>query len=74
MQTTSTVPGNDTAAYLAAVAIAERYALHSFFDQHVLEDCDAGYVTIDEGDYGSLPGPIIDRIVHTVHGAMSDEF
>lgn len=74
MQITSTIAGNDTAAYLAAVAIAERCALHSFFDQHVLEDSDTGYITIDEGDYGPLPGPIIDRIVHTVHGTMSDEF
>ncbi|MAM37748.1 MAG: hypothetical protein U9R64_17640 [Pseudomonadota bacterium] len=73
MQITSTIAGNDTAAYLAAVACAERRALHSFFDQHVLQDEDSGYVTIDEGDYGALPMPIIDRIVYTVPGGMSDE-
>lgn len=74
MQITSTITGNDTAAYLAAVAFTERRALHSFFDQHVVEDAGAGYITIDEGDYGVLPVSMIDRIIHTVHGAMSEEF
>ena len=74
MQITSTAAQNDAAAYLAAVACAERRALHSFFDQHVLEDGEAGYITIDEGDYGALPMPMIDRIVYSVPGAMSDEF
>ncbi|MDT7533055.1 hypothetical protein OVY48_06340 [Sphingobium sp. SA2] len=73
MQTTSTVAGTDTAAYLAAVACAERRALHSFFDQHVIEDEDIGYFTIDEADYGALPTTLIDRIVYTTPGRMDDE-
>lgn len=73
MQITSTVAGTNTAAYLAAVACAERRALHSFFDQHVIEDEDIGYFTIDEGDYGALPMTLIDRVVHTVPGGMDDE-
>ena len=74
MQITSTFAGTDTAAYLSAVAFAERRALHSYFDQHVIEDHEAGYITIDEGDYGALPTRLVDRVVHTVRGGMLDEF
>ena len=62
------------AAYFAAVASAERRALHSYFDQHVVADDEAGYITIDEGDYGALPMTIIDRIVHSVPGGLLDEY
>jgi hypothetical protein len=74
MQISPTSAHNDTAAYLAALAYAERRALHSFFDQHVIEDETRGYIAIDEGDYGALPMALIDRVVHTVPGGMSDEF
>lgn len=74
MQTISQIAIADTAAYLAAVACAEQRALHSYFDQHVIEDQDAGYLAIDEGDYNALAPALIDRIVHTVPGAMHDEF
>jgi len=74
MQTISTAAHADTARYLAAVAFAERRALHSFFDQHVIEDDAEGYIAIDEGDYDALPMTLIDRVVHTVPGRMSDEF
>ncbi len=74
MQTISTVAVADTGAYLAALACAEGRALHSFFDQHVVEDEAGSYLAIDEGDYGALPMRIIDRIVHTIPGAMSDEW
>ncbi len=73
MQITSTNAGSDTAAYLTAIACAERRALHSFFDQHVIEDEDIGYITIDEGDYGAPPTQLIDRVVYTVPGKMDDE-
>src|SRR3546814_7391860 len=43
----------DNAAYFAAVACAERRALHSYFDQHVIQDDELGYLAIDEGDYGA---------------------
>ena len=69
----STAAAAETQTYLAAIACAERRALHSFFDQHVLEDDEAGYIAIDEGDYGALPMAVIDRIVHTVPGAMNDD-
>ena len=74
MQIISSYAGSDTAAYLAAVACAERRAFHSFFDQHVIEDDDIGYISIDEGDYGALPTQLIDRVVYTVTGRMADEY
>ncbi|MDO7836889.1 hypothetical protein Q4610_17725 [Sphingobium sp. HBC34] len=74
MQIISTFIANEQTAYLAAVACAERRALHSFFDQHVIEDDIDGFIAIDEGDYDALPMGIIDRVVHTVPGGMSDEF
>lgn len=60
--------------YFAALAVAERRALHSFFDQHIIEDRKLGYVALDEGDYNALPAHLVASVVHTVHGAMSDEF
>jgi hypothetical protein len=60
--------------YFAALAVAERRALHSFFDQHIVEDQKLGYFALDEGDYNALPAHLAARVVHTVHGAMSDEF
>ncbi|KEQ53743.1 hypothetical protein [Sphingobium chlorophenolicum] len=74
MQIISTAAHADAAAYLAALAFAERRALHSFFDQHIIEEEDGRYVAIDEGDYDALPMRLIDRVVHTVPGRMSDEF
>ena len=60
--------------YFAALAVAERRALHSFFDQHVIEDRRLGYFALDEGDYNALPTHLAARVVHTVHGALLDEF
>ncbi len=60
--------------YFAALATAERRALHSFFDQHIVEDRELGYFALDEGDYNALPAHLAARVVHTVHGAMLDEF
>ena len=60
--------------YFAALAVAERRALHSFFDQHIVEDKRLGYFALDEGDYNALPAHLAARVVHTVHGAMLDEF
>ncbi|WP_324827848.1 hypothetical protein [Qipengyuania zhejiangensis] len=61
-------------SYFEALAVAERRALHSFFDQHVVEDEDLGYFALDEGDYNALPTHLASRVVHTVHGAMLDEY
>ena len=74
MQTITNNAAADNAAYFAAVACAERRALHSFFDQHVIADSDLGYLAIDEGDYGTLSQPMIDRIVYTTPGVLIDEF
>jgi hypothetical protein len=74
MQIISTAAHADTANYLAALAFAERRAFHSFFDQHVIEDAPGRYIAIDEGDYNALPMTLIDQVVHTVPGRMSDEF
>lgn len=73
MQTITTNAAADNASYFAAVACAERRALHSYFDQHVIEDSDLGYLAIDEGDYGALSEPMIDRIVYTTPGLLIDE-
>ena len=60
--------------YFAALAVAECRALHSFFDQHVIEDEFGCFLAIDEGDYNALPQDLIDRIVHSVPGMMADDF
>ncbi len=74
MQMHSHIAVADITSYLNAVAVAERRALHSYFDQHIIEDEEIGHIAIDEGDYNALPLSLIDRIVHTVPGAMSDEY
>ena len=65
---------SDPERYFAALAVAERRALHSFFDQHIVEDKRLGYFALDEGDYNALPAHLAARVVHTIHGAMSYEF
>lgn len=51
MQTITNIAAADQhAAYFAAVANAERRAMHSYFDQHVVEDDELGFLAIDEGD------------------------
>lgn len=60
--------------YFEALETAERRALHSYFDQHIVEDEDLGYFALDEGDYNALPAHLANRVVHTVHGALLDEF
>lgn len=69
----STSAAADNAAYFAAVAKAERRALSSYFDQHVIADEDHRYIAIDEGDYGALSQGLIDRIVYTAGGGLIDE-
>lgn len=61
-------------SYFEALETAEKRALHSFFDQHVIEDDELGYIALDEGDYNALPAYLTERVVHTVHGGMLDEF
>ncbi len=63
-----------TNSYFEALEQAERRSLHSFFDQHIVEDAEAGYIALDEGDYSCLPVHLAERVVHTVHGAMSDDY
>lgn len=74
MQMISTIAAADNTAFFMAVKNAERRARGSYFDQHVVADDEAGYITIDEGDYGTLPMVIIDRIVHSVPGGLLDEY
>ena len=69
----STSAAAANAAYFAAVANAERRALSSYFDQHVIADDDHRYIAIDEGDYGALSQGLIDRIVYTAAGGLIDE-
>ncbi len=69
-----TVTAFNQPAYDAAYRTATVRAQHSFFDQHIVEDEEAGYIAIDEGDYNGLTQALIDRIVHTVPGQMADDF
>jgi hypothetical protein len=62
------------ALVILALANAERRARNSYFDQHIVADDEAGYIAIDEGDYGALPVAITDRIVHSIPGGLLDEF
>ena len=59
-------------SYFEALETAEKRALHSFFDQHVIEDDELGYFALDEGDYNILPAHLAARVVHTVHGGTRD--
>ena len=43
-------------SYFEALELAERRALHSYFDQHVVADEELGYIALDEGDYCALAG------------------
>lgn len=73
MHTITNAAAKDHAAYCAAVASAQRRALHSYYDQHIIKDEAGTYLAIDEGDYGALTMALIDRIVHTVAGGLLDE-
>lgn len=64
----------DQAALVAALDQAHARSLHSYFTQYVLTDDEAGYIAVDEGDYGALPQALQDRVVDTVPGRMNDEF
>jgi len=64
----------DQAAFIAAMDTANARAQHSYFTQYVLTDSEAGYVTIDEGDYGALPDRLMARVIDAVPGRFSDEF
>ena len=64
----------DQAAFVAALDQAEARSLHSYFNQHVLTDDEAGYIAVDEGDYGALPTAMLDRVIDTVPGKLNDEF
>jgi len=69
----STVPA-DQAALVAALDLAHARSQHSYFTQYVLIDEEAGYITVDEGDYGALPAHLMDRVIDAVPGHLSDEF
>lgn len=60
-------------AFAAALKVAEIRANCTFFDQHIVENEDGTFTSIDEGDYGTLPQHMVERIVHTVGGKLSDE-
>jgi hypothetical protein len=64
----------DQSAYVAALDQAHARAFHSYFTQYILTDEEAGYVAIDEGDYGALPQGMMDRVIDTVPGKLNDEF
>lgn len=61
------------AAYLAALDKAHARACHSYFNQYVLTDDEAGFIAVDEGDYGALVPRLLDRVVETVPSKLCDE-
>ena len=63
----------DQAAYLAALDRAHARSYHSYFNQYVLTDEEAGFIAVDEGDYGALAPRLYDRIVETVPSKLCDE-
>ena len=67
-------PAADQAAFVAALDQAHARSFHSYFTQYILTDDEAGYVAIDEGDYGALPPGMMDRVIDTVPGKLNDEF
>ena len=64
----------DQTAFVAALDQAHARSYHSYFTQYVLIDGEAGYIAVDEGDYGALPRALLDRVIDTVPGRLSDEF
>lgn len=73
--TTITAPAaTDQAALLAALDKAHARSQHSYFTQYILTDDEAGYIAVDEGDYGALPGHLMERVVDSVPSHFSDEF
>ena len=64
----------DQSAYVAALDQAHARSFHSYYTQYVLTDDEAGYIAVDEGDYGALPKAMLDRVIDTVPGRLSDEF
>ena len=67
-------PAADQAAFVAALDQAHARSFHSYFTQYILSDEEAGYIAVDEGDYGALPKALLDRVIETVPGRLSDEF
>lgn len=65
---------SDQAAFVAALDRAHARSFHSYFTQYVLTDHEAGYIAVDEGDYGTLPKSMLDRVVDTVPTKLTDEF
>ncbi len=61
-------------AFNEAVRRAEQRSYHTYFGTHVVEEEDGSYTTLDEGDYGSLPMQILDRISYTAQGRMAEEY
>lgn len=77
MHTSTTIAdpkATDQTALLAALDTAHARSQHSYFTQYVLTDDEAGYIAVDEGDYGALPGHLLDRVVDSVPSHFSDEF
>lgn len=64
----------DQAAFVAALDQAHARSYHSYYTQYVLTDNEAGYIAVDEGDYGALPKAMLDRVIDTVPRRLSDEF
>lgn len=63
----------DQAALVAALDKAHARSQHSYFTQYILTDDEAGYIAIDEGDYGALPAHLQGKVIDAVPGQLYDE-
>ena len=72
--TNNTPSAADDSANIPALTCANSPAFHSYFNQYILTDFERGYIVIDEGDYGALPPQLMDRVIDSVPGRMSDEY
>lgn len=70
----SAAAGNfDQAAFFAALERANARSCHSYFNQHIVADDEAGFITVDEGDYGALPSWLADHVIETIPGRLCDD-
>src|SRR3546814_4423568 len=53
-------------SYFEALELAERRALHSYFDQHIVEDEELGYIALDRSEEHSSELQSLMRISYAV--------
>lgn len=64
----------DHHTYEGAIKDAEKRARRSYFGHYVVTDDERGFLVINEGDYGTIPEHLCERIVHYAEAGLLDEF